>query len=104
MSQLLVENRNGLVVDVATMEANSKTERQAALKLLAKHAKRGAAVGADKGYDTADFVAGCRKVGVTPHVARKKTVSVIDGRTLRHAGYQTSRKVRKRIDEGPSVG
>lgn len=41
----------------------------------------------------ADFVAGCRKLGVTPHGARKKAGSAIDGRTTRHAGYQTSLKV-----------
>ncbi|HXH10808.1 MAG TPA: IS5 family transposase, partial [Alphaproteobacteria bacterium] len=99
MSHVLMENRNGLVVDVATTEANGKAERQAALKLLAKHARRGATVGADKGYDTADFVAGCRALGVTPHVARKKTGSAIDGRTQRHEGYKASLKVRKRIEE-----
>ncbi|HEX2796227.1 MAG TPA: IS5 family transposase [Immundisolibacter sp.] len=99
MSHVLMENRNGLVVDVATTEANGKAERQAALQLLAWHARRGATVGADKGYDTADFVAGCRTLGVTPHVARKKTGSAIDGRTTRHAGYHTSLKVRKRIEE-----
>lgn len=99
MSHLLMENRTGLVVDVASIEANGKAERQAALKFLAKHVKRGATVGADKGYDTAGFVAGCRKLGVTPRVARKKTCSAIDGRTTRHAGYRTSLKVRKRIEE-----
>lgn len=99
MSHVLMENRNGLVVDVATTQANGKAERQAALKRLAKHAKRGATVGADKDDDTADFVAGCRKLGVTPHVARKKTGSAIDGRTTRHAGYRTSLKIRKRIEE-----
>ena len=99
MSHVLMENRNGLLVDVAVTEANGRAERQAALELLARHARRGATVGADKGYDTADFVAGCRKLGVTPHVARKKTGSAMDGRTTRHAGDQTSFKVRKRIEE-----
>lgn len=99
LSHLLMENCNGLEVDVATTVANGKAERQAALKLLAKHAKRSATVGADKGYDTAGFVAGCRKLGVTRHVARKKSGSAIDGRTTRQAGYQTSLKVRKRIEE-----
>lgn len=79
--------------------ANGKAERQAALKLLAKPAKRGATVGADKGYDTAGFVAGCCQLDVTQHVTRKKTSSAIDGHTTRHAGYQTSLKVRKRIEE-----
>jgi hypothetical protein len=89
MSHLLMENRNGLVVDVAATLATGKAE----------HAKRGATVGADKGYDTAEFVAGCRKLAVTPHVARKKTGSAIDGRTTRHVGYQTSLKIWKRIEE-----
>lgn len=52
----------------------------------------------------ADFVAGCRKLGVTPHGARKKAGSAIDGRTTRHAGYQTSLKVCKRIEEAKMVG
>lgn len=99
MSHLLMENGNGLVVDVATSLATGKAERQAALELLAKPAKRGTTVGADKGYDTADFVAGCRRIGVTPHVARKKTDSAIDARRMRHAGHQTSLAVRKRIEE-----
>lgn len=99
MSHLWMENRNALVVDGATTPATGKAERQAALKLLAEHAKRGSPVGADKGYDTADFVAGCRRLGVTPHVAQKKSGSTIDGRTTRHAGDQTSLKVRKRIEE-----
>lgn len=98
-SHLLMEKRNSLVGDVAITQATGKAERQAALALLARHAKRGATVGADKGYDTADFVASCRKLGVTPHVARRKTGSAIDGRTTRHAGYQTSLKIRKRIEE-----
>ncbi len=65
---------------------------------MAKHARHGATVGADKGYDTQDFVSGCRKLGVTPYVVRKKTGSAIDGRTTRHAGYPSSLKVRKRIE------
>ena len=57
-------------------------------------------VAADKGYDTADFVAGVRALGVTPHVAAKKRCSAIDGRTSRHAGYATSQRRRKLIEEG----
>ena len=54
----------------------------------------------DKGYDAKDFVAGARELGVTPHVARKKRYSAIDGRTTRHAGYVVSLRRRKRIEEG----
>jgi len=57
-------------------------------------------IAADRGYDTADFVAGVRALRVTPHVAAKKCGSAIDGRTSRHAGYATSLRRRKLIEEG----
>lgn len=100
MAHILMENRNGLIVDVAVSEANGTAERQEALRMLACNAKRGSTVGADKGYDTRDFVCGCRKMGVTPHVASKKSGSAIDGRTIRHEGYRISQRIRKRIEEG----
>lgn len=56
-------------------------------------------LGADKGYDAAEFVADLRQVCVTPHVARKLQHSAIDGRTIRHEGYALSQKHRKRIEE-----
>ena len=58
-------------------------------------------VGADKGYDTKDFVAECRHMQVTPHVAQntaRSGGSAIDGRTTRHEGYAVSQKERKRIE------
>ena len=57
-------------------------------------------VGADKGYDTADFVADCRAIGVTPHVAQNTTnrASAIDARTTRHPGYAVSQIMRKLIE------
>lgn len=56
-------------------------------------------LGADKGYDAAEFVADLRQACVTPHVARKARHSAIDGRTTRHKGYALSQKHRKRIEE-----
>jgi len=59
-------------------------------------------VGADTAYDTKDFVAECRNLNVTPHVAQnvnRSGGSAIDGRTTRHAGYAISQKKRKRIEE-----
>ena len=59
-------------------------------------------VGADKGYDVASFVAGCRELGVTPHVAQTSDPhrgSAVDGRTARHPGYAISQRARKRIEE-----
>jgi IS5 family transposase len=56
-------------------------------------------LGADKGYDSADFVRDLRQACVTPHVAQKARSSAIDGRTTRHEGYGLSQRHRKRIEE-----
>ena len=56
-------------------------------------------LGADKGYDSADFVADLRRMVVTPHVAQKARHSAIDGRTTRHLGYALSQRRSKKIEE-----
>jgi len=98
---VLMENRTGLVVDVAVTPATGAAERAAALKMLGRWKGRRRTVGADKGYDTKDFVAGCRALGVTPHVAEhsNKRHSGINGRVSRHEGYQVSQRRRKRVEE-----
>jgi transposase len=99
----LTENRNGLIVDCELTEASGTCEREAGLRLLARQRRRSGrgrmSVGADRGYDTRDFVAGVRALRVTPHVARKKRASAIDGRTTRHAGYAVSQRRRKLVEE-----
>ena len=60
---------------------------------------REALLAADNGYDVAAFVDELRKHDVTPHVARKARYSGIDGRTTRHASYQVSQRMRKRVEE-----
>src|SRR6202012_4307776 len=101
MGHLMTENRNGLIVDARVTEANGTAERETALDMIEDNARPGSTVGADKLYDTADFVAGCRKRGCTPHVAQNDTNrrSAIDGRTTRHPGYAVSMIKRKRIEE-----
>jgi len=100
---LLMENGNGLVVDARLTHATGTAEREAALDMLGDLPAGGrVTVGADKAYDTADFVAQARALGVTPHVAQnitKQRGSNIDGRTTRHAGYRASQVIRKRIEE-----
>ncbi|MCH7970063.1 MAG: IS5 family transposase [Chloroflexi bacterium] len=97
---VLMENRNGLVVDLALTQATGTAEREAALEMLGRlEGGNRATVGADKGYDTKDFVTGCRERAVSPHVARKRRHSAIDGRTVRHTGYAASQRVRKRVEE-----
>src|SRR5262249_14948336 len=59
-------------------------------------------VGADKAYDTADFVANMRAMNVTPHVAQNISGhrgSNIDARTTLHSGYEISQGIRKGIEE-----
>ena len=99
---VLMENRNGLAVGVLVTEATGRAERQAAMDLLSR--LRGAGritLGGDKNYDTRGFVAKCREMRVTPHVAQntKGRASAIDGRTTRHPGYAISQRVRKRVEE-----
>lgn len=101
MGHLMMENRNGLIVDARLTEANGTAERATALDMIKDNARPGSTVGADKNYDTAAFVAGCREQGCTPHVAQNDTNrrSAIDGRTTRHPGYRLSAIKRKRIEE-----
>jgi transposase len=103
MGHALMENRNGLVVDACLTEANGHAERIAALHMIEPRADRSTPVtlGADKAYDTEDFVNELRSMNATPHVAQNANgrSSAIDGRTTRHAGYALSQRIRKRIEE-----
>ena len=100
---LLVENRNGLIVNAMAWEANGTAERDTALLMLEQlPGQRRLTVGGDKGFDTANFVAECRHLQVTPHVAqndRRRGGSAIDERTTRHESYRISQRKRKRIEE-----
>jgi transposase len=100
---LLVENRNGLIVDAEVFQANGTAERDAALVMLEQIAgTQQVTVGGDKGFDTKDFVKECRHMRVTPHVAQnvaRRGGSAIDGRTTGHLGYAISQRKRKRIEE-----
>ena len=100
---LLVENRNGLIITTELFQANGTAERDAALVMLEQlPGNKRVTVGADKAYDTKDFVAECRNLKVTPHVAqnvKRSGGSAIDERTTRHDGYAVSQQKRKRIEE-----
>jgi transposase len=97
---VLMENRHGLVVESCLTQASGIAERETALA-MATNLPAGATLGADKGYDTAGFVAGLRALGVTPHVAQNTTRrrSAIDDRTTRHGGYAVSQQKRKLVEE-----
>ena len=90
---VLMENRNGLVVDVVLSQATGTAETEAALTMLKRvPTARRITIGADKGYDTGEFVTTCRSFQITPHVAMKQRHSALDWRTNRHAGYAASQR------------
>jgi transposase len=100
---VMIENRNGLVVDTELLQCNGTAERDAAL-LMAERVEgiERITVGADKAYDTKDFVSEMRGINVTPHVSqnlKRSGGSAIDGRTTQHEGYKVSQRKRKRIEE-----
>jgi len=101
MAHLLTENRHGLVVDVELTQATGHAERAGALRMLARRRRRRVTVGADKAYDTRDFVAALREQQITPHVAQntRRRRSAIDRRTTRHIGYAHSQRRRKLVEE-----
>jgi hypothetical protein len=103
MGHALMENRNGLIVGAVTTTASGHAERRAALALIAPHADtpQPVTLGADKGYDSADFVMALRDKTVTPHVAQNTSGrrSAIDDHTACHPGYAISQRIRKRVEE-----
>ena len=101
LGHALMENRNGLIVDACLTRADGHAERVAALHMIEPRADRPTrlTLGADKGYDTEDFVNELRTLNVTPHVAAKDKGSALDERTTRQASYRVSQVIRKRIEE-----
>jgi IS5 family transposase len=100
----LMENRNGLLVELQVTEASGTAERETALAMVNDYVPGGHRItlGGDKGYDTRDFAERCQEMNVTPHVAQntgRRGGSAIDGRTTRHPGYSISQRLRKRLEE-----
>jgi len=100
---VLMENRNGIVIDLRIGQATGRAEREHGLEMLHElGGRRRVTVAGDKGYDTADFVAGCRALNATPHVAqneRRLGGSALDARTTGWLGYVLSQRARKRVEE-----
>ena len=102
---MLVENRNGLIADAMVTTADGTAERDAALLMLRQkqqHRSRRITVGADKAYDSEDFVRTVRELNVTPHVTKNDNgrASNLDRRTTRHAGYAISLSRRWLVEKG----
>ena len=103
MGHALMENRHGLIVGAATTTASGHAERWAALALIEPHADtpQPVTLGADKGYDSADFVTALRDKTVIAHVAQNTSGrrSALDDHTTRDPGYAISQRIRKRVEE-----
>ena len=100
----LVENRNSLLIDFQVEPADGLAERRAAVAMADERlaGSHRITLGGDKGYDTRGFVATCRGLNITPHVAQNDARpggSALDARTTRHPGYAVSQWIRKRIEE-----
>jgi transposase len=109
LGHLVIENRHGLIVDAMASTADGRAEREVATVLLHERLRRRGwrrrTVGADKGYDTREFVETVRTLGMTPHVTQntgRAGGSAIDGRTTRQVGYAKSQHARPRIE--PAFG
>jgi len=102
LAHVLMENRNGLLVQTFVTEANGRAEREAAM-LMAEAIPMGKRVtlGGDKNYDTQELVGELRGMNITPHVAQNNTHrrSAVDERTTRHEGYEVSQRKRKRVEQ-----
>ena len=103
LGHIVIENRNGLIRETLTTQADGQGETDAAILMAQALARPGHRItmGADKAYDRKDFVQTVRELGVTPHVAQndKNRRSAIDGRTTRHAGYLVSMGKRSLIEK-----
>jgi transposase len=104
MGHVLMENRNGLCVDVSVTRADGRAEREEAKRMLSRQAMKGVrpkTLGADKGYHTKDFVGDIRSRGIAPHIAQvgARDTPGMDGRTTNSIGYNLSRKLRKKVEE-----
>jgi transposase len=102
MGHVLMENRNGLLVQTFLTEATGRAEREAAMLMVeAIPSGKRVTLGGDKNYDTRELVRELRRMNITPHVAQNHTnrSSAIDERTTRHAGYEASQRKRKRVEQ-----
>jgi transposase len=112
MGHVLMENRNGLCTDAVVTQATGTAEPEAALEMVRRTTdarERRVTLGADKGYDVANFQVELVEEGIMPHIAQKADVTpLVDRRTTGRSGYQMSQRVRKRVEEifgwGKTVG
>jgi len=110
LGHVLMENRQGLIVEAMLTQADGTAERDAGLLMVYRRWRKNRrwgprapiSVGADKAYDTRDFVKTLREFGMRVHVAqnlKRPGGSAIDQRTVRHQSYKISQNKRPLIEK-----
>jgi transposase len=106
MGHTLMENRNGLIVNAMVTQADGHAEREAAKAMVADVRQNAPeakiTLGADKGYDAAEFIQALQAMDVIPHIAQNKSnrSSAVPDEIAQTEGYAISQQKRKRIEQG----
>lgn len=109
---VLMENRNGLIMDIEVDEATGTIERECARRMLERAKRRlgfeHATVGCDAGYDDGEFLLALKRIGVAGHVAVKSCPKLMRGagdlarlqgwHARRRENWKISRRIRMRIE------
>jgi len=105
LGHVVTENRNGLIVQASVTQSGQKAEKEAGLKMMTKLLRGKATrmtLGADKGYQNEDFIAGLRGLKVSPHVAEyepnDKWPNWLTAEERQHPGYEISLRKRKLVE------
>ena len=103
----LSDNRHGLIANARVTQADGHAEREAAKVMIADAVQAAAedahvTLGADKGYDAAEFVEALQAMKVIPHVAQNTTNrrSAVPDDVAATDGYAMSQRKRKLIEQG----
>lgn len=107
MGHTLSDNRHGLIASAVVTTADGYAEREAA-KVMISDAKQVAdekaqiTLGADKGYDAAEFIETLADMKVLPHVAQNTSnrKSAVPEHIVSSIGYAISQQKRKLIEQG----
>jgi transposase len=101
---VLMENRNGLCVDIRVAPPSGYAERDEALEMIRRLRRRGfepSTLGADKAYDVGDFPHALNALGIKPHIAvnKHRPPGSPVRRVARGRAYEISQRIRKRVEE-----
>lgn len=103
----LSDNRHGLIANARVTHADGHAEREAAKLMIADAVQATVddvqvTLGADKGYDAAEFIEALQDMKVVPHVAQNTSGrrSAVPDEVATSIGYAISQQKRKLIEQG----